>query len=34
MVESPRDAIEGMHSMGLDALAIGDYLAWREGREP
>jgi carbamoyltransferase len=34
MVESPRDAIEGMHSMGLDALAIGDHLAWREGREP
>jgi carbamoyltransferase len=33
MVESPRDAIEGMHSMGLDALAIGDHLAWREGRE-
>jgi carbamoyltransferase len=34
MVESPRDAIEAMHSMGLDALAIGDYLAWKDGAPP
>jgi carbamoyltransferase len=34
MVESPRDAIEAMRSMNLDALAIGDYLAWREGTPP
>jgi carbamoyltransferase len=29
MVETPEDAIEAMHSMGLDALAIGDYLVMR-----
>jgi carbamoyltransferase len=34
MVETPRDAIEAMHSMGLDALAIGDYLAWKRGAPP
>jgi carbamoyltransferase len=32
MVESPRDAVRSMHAMGLDALAIGDYLAWPEDR--
>jgi carbamoyltransferase len=26
MIETPRDAVEALHSMGLDALAIGDYL--------
>ncbi len=26
MVESPQDAIAAMHSMGLDALAVGDFL--------
>ena len=30
MVETPDDAVRAMHSMGLDALAIGDYLVWRE----
>ena len=27
MVETPEDAIAAMHLMGLDALAVGDYLA-------
>jgi carbamoyltransferase len=34
MVESPQDAVRSMHAMGLDALAIGDYLAWPEDRAP
>jgi carbamoyltransferase len=34
MVETPTDAIEAMHSMGLDALAIGDYLVWTKGSTP
>jgi carbamoyltransferase len=34
MVETPEDALEAMHRMGLDALAVGDYLAWREGAPP
>ena len=34
MVESPQDAVRAMHALGLDALAIGDHLAWREGHEP
>ena len=29
MVETPQDAVQAMHSMGLDTLAIGDYLAWK-----
>jgi carbamoyltransferase len=29
MVESADDAIGALKSMGLDALAVGDYLAWR-----
>jgi carbamoyltransferase len=31
MVETPDDAVRSMHAMGLDALAVGDYLAWPEG---
>ena len=31
VVESPRDAVDALGSMKLDALAIGDYLAWRAG---
>ena len=34
MVETTEDALEAMHPMGLDALAVGDYLAWREGAPP
>lgn len=34
IVETPDDAIRSMHSMGLDALAVGDYLAWPAGRPP
>jgi carbamoyltransferase len=34
MVETPEDAIDAMHSMGLDALAVGDYLAWKNGMPP
>ena len=34
MVESPVDAVDAMHTMGLDALAIGNYLAWRKGTPP
>src|SRR5262249_42197511 len=30
MVEAAEDAIAALHTMGLDALAIADYLAWRE----
>jgi len=29
MVESPADAIRAFGSMRFDALAVGDYLAWR-----
>ena len=34
MVETPKDAVDAMHTMGLDALAVGDYLAWKEGAAP
>jgi carbamoyltransferase len=34
MVESPEDAVRSMHEMGLDAVAVGDYLAWRDGTSP
>jgi carbamoyltransferase len=34
MVETPEDAVGAMHTMGLDALAVGDYLAWKEGEAP
>ena len=34
MVETAKEALDAMHSMGLDALAIGDYLAWKEGAPP
>jgi carbamoyltransferase len=30
MVETPKDAVEALGSMRLDALAIGNYLAWRD----
>jgi carbamoyltransferase len=31
MVETPCDAVRAMCSMGLDAIAVGDYLAWKAG---
>jgi carbamoyltransferase len=34
MVETPDDAVNAMHTMGLDALAVGDYLAWKDGTPP
>jgi carbamoyltransferase len=34
MVETPRDALDAMRSMSLDAVAIGDYLAWTKGSAP
>jgi carbamoyltransferase len=34
MIETPTDALDAMRSMGLDALAIGQYLAWRKGTPP
>jgi carbamoyltransferase len=34
MVETAAEALDAMHSMGLDALAVGDYLAWEEGTPP
>jgi carbamoyltransferase len=34
MVETPEEAVSAMHTMGLDALAVGDYLAWKEGEPP
>jgi carbamoyltransferase len=34
IVESPQDAMNALRSMALDALAIGDYLVWREDRPP
>jgi carbamoyltransferase len=34
MVETAAEALDAMHSMGLDALAVGDYIAWREGAPP
>lgn len=30
MIETPKDAIRAFDSMRFDALAIGDYLAWRK----
>lgn len=34
VVETPEDAIESLHSMGLDALVLGDFLVWRSGSRP
>ena len=34
MVETTDDAVSAMHSMGLDAMAVGDYLVWKEGSPP
>jgi carbamoyltransferase len=34
MVETAEEALDAMHPMGLDALAVGDYLAWKEGTPP
>jgi carbamoyltransferase len=34
MVETPDDAVKAMHAMGLDALAVGEYLAWKQGMPP
>ncbi|MCU1465191.1 MAG: carbamoyltransferase [Actinomycetia bacterium] len=34
MVETPADAVDAMRTMGLDALAVGDYLAWKKGTPP
>ncbi len=34
IVETPNDAVTAMHSMGLDALAVGEFLAWRAGSPP
>jgi len=34
MVETAVDALRAMQSMGLDAVAIGDYLAWPMGTPP
>jgi carbamoyltransferase len=34
LVESPRDAVRALHSLGLDAVAVGDHLAWRDGAAP
>lgn len=34
VVETPEDAVRSLHSMGLDAVAVGDYLAWRAGSPP
>jgi carbamoyltransferase len=34
MVETPADAVNAMHTMGLDALAVGEYLVWKEGTPP
>ena len=33
MVETAEDALSAMQTMGLDALAVGDYLAWRAGAD-
>jgi carbamoyltransferase len=34
IVETPEDAVQSLHAMGLDALAVGSYLAWKAGRPP
>jgi carbamoyltransferase len=34
MVETARDAVKALHSMSLDALAVGDYLVWKAGARP
>jgi carbamoyltransferase len=34
MVETPEDALNSMHSMGLDALAMGEYLVWKAEMPP
>ncbi len=34
LVESPQDAVRALHALRLDAIAIGDHLAWRDGHAP
>ncbi len=34
MVETAQDAVQAMQKMGLDAVAVGDYLAWPKGPPP
>lgn len=34
VVETPEDAIKSLHSMGLDALVLGDFLVWKSGSPP
>jgi carbamoyltransferase len=34
MVETAEDAVQAMQSMGLDAVAVGDYLVWPNGAPP
>ena len=34
MVETASDALDALRSMGLDALAVGDYLVWPKGSRP
>jgi len=34
VVETPEDAIRSLHQMNLDAVAIGDFLAWKAGTPP
>ncbi|MEJ7583567.1 MAG: carbamoyltransferase C-terminal domain-containing protein [Acidimicrobiales bacterium] len=34
MVETTEDAVAALHSMGLDALAVGDHLVWKQGSPP
>lgn len=34
MVETPADALSALHLMQLDAIAVGDYLAWPSGKHP
>jgi carbamoyltransferase len=34
IVETPADALSVLHPMQLDAMAVGDFLAWPSGRHP
>lgn len=34
VVETPEDAVRAMHSLNLDAVAIGDFLVWKAGAPP
>jgi len=34
MVETAQDAVQAMQKMGLDAVAVGDYLVWPKGPPP